>query len=324
MSLLVDTETVSPSERFDYWRTASRETYLPLNVRCLTTEPFRGRIFGFELGAVAVYALEGYPSMADRTAETIRASDPESFQLALCVNGSLAFAQDGREALIARGDLTALDTSRSFCVSSQEPWALIGFMIPKPLLRPHVDRICAQTALRIPGNEGLGRLVKTFLLDLESGLRDGSIRQGDPELGESILTLARGLYLSNTTRIGDPKPTPRALLLHRIKKFIDAELGDPNLTPEKIARAHFISLRQLHKLFEADGLSVCEWIREKRLDRCRRDLGDPMLADETVFGVALRWGFTSQAHFSRLFRAAYGCSPTELRQQLLLRRAAGT
>jgi len=67
---------------------------------------------------------------------------------------------------------------------------------------------------------------------------------------------------------------------------------------------------------------VCEWIREKRLDRCRRDLGDPALASETVFSIAVRWGFTSQAHFSRLFRATYGVTPSELRHELLERRMA--
>jgi AraC-like DNA-binding protein len=321
MSLLVDTETVAPKERFDYWQTASRETYLPLSVRCLTDGPFSGRIYGFDLGAVNVYALQGYPSAAIRTPETIRASDPESFQLALCVHGSLRVAQDGRECSIACGDLTAVETSRAFSVSAREPWGLVAFMIPRPLLRPHADRICRQTALCISGNAGFGRLVRSFLVELEGGLRNGSIREGDAELGESILTLTRGLYLGNAAAVSDSKQTSRAVLLHRIKTYVDAGLADPSLSPEKIARAHFISVRHLHKLFEANGLSVCEWIRERRLDRCRRDLGDPALAEETVFTIAVRWGFTSQAHFSRLFRAAYGNTPREFRQELLERRS---
>jgi len=32
----------------------------------------------------------------------------------------------------------------------------------------------------------------------------------------------------------------------------------------------------LHKLFEAEGTSVCQWIRTSRLERCRRDLLDPL------------------------------------------------
>ena len=56
------------------------------------------------------------------------------------------------------------------------------------------------------------------------------------------------------------------------------------------------------------------WIRERRLERCRRDLTDPTLADWSVTAIALRWGLTDPAHFSRAFRTAYGLSPTEYRR----------
>ncbi|WP_223245636.1 helix-turn-helix domain-containing protein [Streptomyces sp. CBMA156] len=35
--------------------------------------------------------------------------------------------------------------------------------------------------------------------------------------------------------------------------------------------------------------------------------------DSTVSGVAQRWGFTDAAHFSRIFRAWYGISPSQWR-----------
>ncbi|MQA88204.1 MAG: helix-turn-helix domain-containing protein [Streptosporangiales bacterium] len=48
------------------------------------------------------------------------------------------------------------------------------------------------------------------------------------------------------------------------------------------------------------------WIRQRRLEACRQDLADPALAYRSVAAIAARRGFTSAAHFSRVFKAAHG------------------
>ena len=63
-------------------------------------------------------------------------------------------------------------------------------------------------------------------------------------------------------------------------------------------------LRSLHRLWEANGVSVSEWIREVRLSRCRRDLGDPALAHGGVGTICRALGDAQRRTFSRLCRAA--------------------
>jgi AraC-like DNA-binding protein len=75
----------------------------------------------------------------------------------------------------------------------------------------------------------------------------------------------------------------------------------------------------VHRLFELEGVSVSTWIRKRRLEGCRRDLADPALADRTIGEIGRRWGLPDAAHFSRLFRAAYGSSPRELRAAMMSR-----
>jgi AraC-like DNA-binding protein len=60
---------------------------------------------------------------------------------------------------------------------------------------------------------------------------------------------------------------------------------------------------------------VSEWIRDRRLERCRRDLLDPALRHETILSIATRWGITSSAHFSRVYRQNYGRTPREERRR---------
>jgi AraC-like DNA-binding protein len=111
-----------------------------------------------------------------------------------------------------------------------------------------------------------------------------------------------------------PPNTSRRALVLRVHAFIEDRLGDPRLTPATIARAHHVSLRSLYKLFEEEHASVAGLIRERRLERCRRDLLDPSLGEVPVSAIAARWGLTNAAHFSRAFRAAYGASPVEYRR----------
>jgi AraC-like DNA-binding protein len=101
----------------------------------------------------------------------------------------------------------------------------------------------------------------------------------------------------------------------RVRQFIDANLDDIGLTPEAIAAAHFISLRTLQRLFADQDLTVACWIRNRRLEKCRDDLRNPLLAKQSVQAIGARWGFTDQAHFSRAFRRTYGMTPRSCRAE---------
>jgi AraC-like DNA-binding protein len=108
--------------------------------------------------------------------------------------------------------------------------------------------------------------------------------------------------------------TRRRALLASVQSFIDRRLADPELSPSKIAAANHISLRYLHKLFETQETTVARWVRQRRLERCRRDLLDPALGHWSVSAIGARWGLMNATHFSRAFRAAYGMPPTAYRR----------
>ena len=109
-----------------------------------------------------------------------------------------------------------------------------------------------------------------------------------------------------------PDRAHRALML-QITSFIEEHLGEAGLAPAQIAAAHHISLRQLHKLFHASGTTVAGWIRQRRLERCGHDLRDPRWSGRPVASIGARWGDPDPAHFSRLFKAAYGVGPRDYR-----------
>jgi AraC-like DNA-binding protein len=98
-----------------------------------------------------------------------------------------------------------------------------------------------------------------------------------------------------------------------IHSFIEHNLGDLQLSPAAVAVAHHISVRYLHRLFQCQGITVSAWIRQRRLERCRRDLGDPLLAELPIRAIAACRGLRPE-EFRRAFRVAYRTTPRDYRR----------
>ena len=75
--------------------------------------------------------------------------------------------------------------------------------------------------------------------------------------------------------------------------------------------------RNLHKAFENEETSVAEYILNMRLDRCRDALAKPFTQHQSIASVALSWGFSSGASFSRSFHKRFQMSPSEYRASVL-------
>ena len=314
MSLLIDTAVVPARQRAEFWSHASCEVYHPLEIRTDSRGSFAARMWGDQVASVGLFRIAAEANTMSRTARTIAAGDPECLHVTVMLKGHMRATQQGRTDLLAPGDMTTYNTSRPATMRADEPFELLVLRFPRTMLGASASRIAALTALRIPGESGLTRLTAQFLCGVAAGVADGQIARDDGNAAERVIDLVRGLYAQKIEPRDPIRPHSGTELLLGAKATIEAYLGDPALSPDDVARRCFISTRYLHRLFEGEGVTVCEWIRRARLDHCRRDLLDPAFEDETILSIASRWGLPSAPHFSRLFRAAYGCSPREYRR----------
>jgi AraC-like DNA-binding protein len=312
--LLIDTATVSPLERLDFWSESSHDAYLPVQVRTPDPGRFGARMWGYELGPVSLFRIAAAPNTMMRSSSAIAACDPECLHLSVVLRGQINAAQEGRTGMARVGDLISYETSHPVVFRADQPYESLVIRVPRDLLGREAVGISKLTAVGIPGSQGLPRAAVGFFCGLVGRLEAGTAADA-PNTIECVLDLVRALFAGPLEADESTRMRTRAEILLNVQSFIEANLGDPDLDPERIARATFISTRYLHKLFEAEGTSVCRWIRESRLERCRRDLLDPALAGETILAIASRWGLPGPEHFSRLFRSAYGCSPSELRRE---------
>jgi AraC-like DNA-binding protein len=307
VGVVVDTEVVPPEDRFGLWAEESARVFEPMHVTCTRRDDFRGRATAHELGPLRVYRVAADASAIHRTPALIAASDPQWLQVSVQLRGRCRVEQGGRAVVVEPGELVTWESSKPYTVEALTPFELLNVYCPEHLLRPHTDALYALTATPLP----FGSVVRGLLTEVARGLDDASLGAGDVAVAEALLALVRGLH---TGGVGvGAEASPAVLLRGQIRAYIAARAGDRGLAPDVVARAHHISRSYLDRLFEDEPRTVTETIRDARLERCRRDLADPRLADRTILDIALSWGFTSAAHFSRAFRAHYGISPRDAR-----------
>jgi hypothetical protein len=259
MTLVVDTTEVREPERARYWARAQDALFFPLEFRSAEGAAFPGLAHGHELGPVVVRRVVAGASRAERTERTIVRADPERLELTMIVRGRQEREQGGRRAVLAEGDLTTTDSSRPFVVRSSAPFEMLAFSIPKAVLARDAERLCRATAVAIRSDAGVAAIVGPFLRNVGDGLLDGRVTERDASVGDGIVDLVRGLYADRA-----PQRTRHGLLLAEVQASVERRLHDRRLTPASIAGEHFISVRQLHKLFAEEGLTVGGRIRTRR------------------------------------------------------------
>lgn len=94
--------------------------------------------------------------------------------------------------------------------------------------------------------------------------------------------------------------------------YIDAQIGDSDLNAATLQHRFKISRTQLYRLF-ADIGGVQHYICEKRLELVLRALRDR--PGQTITGIIFRAGFSNERQFQRAFRAHYGMTASEARDQ---------
>jgi AraC-like DNA-binding protein len=154
----------------------------------------------------------------------------------------------------------------------------------------------------------LGRPLARFLAAVPDACAES---QGDSGVIEhsTVDLLRMALQLTAPSKTSARTST----LSLRAKQLVEDRLDDPDFDREELAAALGMSVRALSRLFSSARTSPSEYIRSRRLERCRYALLETKMASLTVTEVAFANGFNDSSHFSSAFRKAYGMSPRDYR-----------
>jgi AraC-like DNA-binding protein len=283
------------------------ELFPGVRVLAESPHPERSRASCFSLGVGRAILVEDGPRAVERL---VRGPDAatETFKVMLQLRGRAALAHCGRRAPLEPGDAVLLDGAQPFRLELGPGYSQAVLELPRRVVGRRCQSVLGRAGERLRASEpGPQLLLQTARAIVERLPRLGSAERAP--LLDSILALLGSFAASlDAPRAATDQRYARALA------DLDGLLGDPDLSAAQLARLQGISRRRLDAIFAARGRSAERLIWDSRLERARRDLHDPAFAGRRVIDIALTWGFSSAAHFSRAFRRKYGQSPLEFRK----------
>jgi AraC-like DNA-binding protein len=175
---------------------------------------------------------------------------------------------------------------------------------PRSSLQQRIGRLDDFIGRPLEGTRGIGGLLSPLLRKLPCRLNAMSATTRE-RIADNLLDMIATALVS----ISERPSLPPAMTLARVKLWIERHLGE-ELSAEDIAAGCGLSSRHLNRLFSREGTSLMQFVWERRLARCHRNLTDPAMRGRSITEIAFAAGFNDPSHFSRSYRAHYGCAPS--------------
>lgn len=310
-STIQSTQNVFASQRREFWQDVICKTYFPLDIAFAGGGDFKGGIGAWALGPLALSRNISDGLLYRRRQRHLVAEREESFLVTVPELAEIRFEQDGKDVVCRPGAFLIERSHLPYEFSHREPAALWVLKIPSAVLRSRIDRPERLATLQFDATRSVGAMF-VDVLRLTGERLDEMDDAARVLMGRQLLDLLSLAIEGDERVLAGRSSTVRNAHMHRCEGFIRTRLADVRLTPQMIADGCAISLRYLHQIFEAEGVTVCAYIRNQRLLA-----SDAMLKDlacrKSLSEIAYQWGFGDQAQFSRHYRAKYGCTPSEAR-----------
>ncbi len=306
---------LDPRRKIEYWNDSVCASFTPNTSEPVDLRAFTGHIARTSVGDMTVAEVYSDAQAVHHTRSHVARSKRAMFFIHMQLEGESVSRQDGREARLAPGDFTLCDTTRPYEIHFDGPNRMFVLGIPDTMLRRHLACPESVVAIAMSGADGMSGLLSSFLRGFWRQCRDDLDPVVVPRVTSAILDLVASAY----TVLPQAQPDRSSLAAaHRIRivNYIEAHLGDPDLTPMRVAQACKMTPRYLHHLFSQESETVARYILRRRLEECSRALTVASQRGRTVTAIAFDYGFNSPTHFGRVFRARYGVTPRQYRRQV--------
>ncbi|MEU6375312.1 helix-turn-helix domain-containing protein [Streptomyces sp. NPDC046909] len=306
------TEHVEPAERIRYWEEYNRRALVGLSCTSYSEQGLLARQTNIELGALRLADISGNAHAVERTPQTVKAAPKDSVFATLLLTGEAVFLHENGCLAVTSGDLCVYDTRRPYLFGFSSSMRQILVDVPRELFA----QVCGTD--RLPGPMLFGRgtaregALVAALVSLLGGLTA-------VERGPHVPADAEGAVLGLLGRLTEERtgqPTGSGTYRSQLivaQDYIERHLHDPRLGAAQVADVMGISVRHLGRIFASTGTTPARHIVERRLVGAHRELVAAGARETRIADVAHRWGFSSQAHFTRLFRTRFGLTPSEAR-----------
>lgn len=307
------TESVRRDERESVWQAALNHIALPSS-RVRDVSRFHGQVTsvisprGIEFSRVSAGAQTIYGACSNRQ---------PYLWLALPVRGTFLLGSSADPIEVRHGDILYGPTGCDSTLTLLNQFCMLYLRIPQSLIGQRLINLSALKPGLLTSENAPIRIFSRFLQSIVDDLED----LHDDHIGPVEVAIAEFAISSLAEKSGGGCfDAAGASNFRRICQSIEAQLGDSDLGPHKIAEQQNMSARYVQKLFQQAGTSFTHYVRRRRLEHCRSDLASWTHRNLSICEICFSWGFNDAAHFSRSFRADFGVTPKAYRQSMVARQ----
>jgi AraC-like DNA-binding protein len=270
--------------------------------------PLLTHVAPHRLGDIRILELSGNPFGAVRGRAEISGDGDTYLGILYQRSGSTLCSIGEDRVIVGPGEISVWHSGHPISFKMPETFDKLCMIVPIARFESVLYNVETYEGLRLPADSNLAPLLGSYL----STLTDSVMTRNDDTPFDAVDVTLELLGAAFRAQRRSSTIAPRDQLFARISSYIEGRLEDANLSPKRIAEDSGISVRYLYTLFSERGLTVSGWVQRRRLLRCRAEL-DGAGSQASITEIAYRWGLNDSAHFSRLFKASFGMSPTQYR-----------
>jgi AraC-like DNA-binding protein len=307
------TDAFPERDRAEMWQ-ERRSQVVRLDDTPLTGH-FRIEGVGMRLPGLAIVESKVNALRCARTRETMRDGNDNIRLVILKEAESPAIAVHlGRELIVEPGSAVVLSNCDLNAITFTGPRSrLFSLNLSRKTLRPLLHDFDAIFAQTIPNRIGALRLVVSYI--------EALFEQPMPLTHQLEQLAVAQIYDLAALTLGATQEAAaiasmrglRAARLREVKSYITANLRQDALSVGEIANRQRVTSRYVQMLFEHEGTTFTEFVRDARLAQAHRMLVDKRLTHRSISAIAFDVGFGDLSYFNKVFRRRFGSSPSDVR-----------
>ena len=304
-------EECPTASRYDAWVSKLNEAFGQWNASPVAGSDFFAVLKSYDDNLLKIVECTCDPCTATRRRGDIAVDLRETLTIQMVLQGRENIDFNGEQILLNAGDLLIWDSTKPMHFNVEQRLHKISVVLPLQRFRCWFPKSWSSVRRWIDGDSCDGQLLANYIEYLSGAVFKSGCHDDYALIDATICVLANALEYD---RACDAVPL-RETQLRFVKEYINTNIREPTLSPASIAHATNMSLRYVHWLFEASEETVTEYIIQKRLHHCIRDIGNPKMLHRKLADIAFYWGFNDVTHFSKRFKREFEVSPKAYRLQ---------
>lgn len=226
--------------------------------------------------------------------------------LVLQQEGTARCWEAGLEFRASPGEIVLVDPCLDSSIGSEGSCRFLSYTIPRSIITSLEERGLAPLHRVIGHTSGITPLLAGTLGSmLDPAFVDDRARRSACKVVSDLLAEA--------LQAQEGRIDPETALVESMRDWVVQHLGSNRIGAAELAREFGLSERGLYRLFARRGTTPDRWLWHCRIEAATERLQSRNASIKTI---ALDAGFKSVPHFTRMFRAMHGISPTAFRERV--------